>query len=172
MTTKTITLLTVAAATAALAALSADAVGEANVNHADVKFAELELKLSKDADKLEKLRAERESSEAVAALDAGDNVTFAFGRAATRTILSGKIIAKATNDKGVTQFNVFTGEGLEARAVLIDSSSVLLNDEQVQAEVQRIEDAKIEAAKVQAQKDAEEAAKKAAEQNADTGSAE
>lgn len=171
MTNKTITLLTVAAATAALAALSAEAVGEANVNHADVKFAELELRLSKDADKLEKLREARASSEAVAALDAGDNVTFAFGRAATRTIANGRIVAKATNDKGVTQFNVFTGEGIDARTVLIDSSAVLLSDEAVSAEVARIEQAKIEAAAEQAKKDAEAAAK-AKEEAAKTGDAE
>ncbi|WWO60234.1 hypothetical protein [Xanthomonas phage SB3] len=162
MTNKTITILTVAAATAALNALSAEAVGEANVNHADVKFAELELRISKDSERLEKLREQRASADAVAALDAGDNVTFAFGRAATRVIESGRIVAKATNDKGVVQFNVFTGEGIHAKTVLIDSSAVLLTEAAIEAEQRAIEDAKIEAAKVQAEKEAKAAADAAA----------
>lgn len=139
---RTVTILSVVTATAALEALNA----QTEVNHADVKFAEAELKLAKDYDKLEQLRLGRASAEAVAAIAAGDTISFGYGRAATREVLTGQVVARETNDKGVTQFNVFINAGIKSRAVTIDSTAVLLTDEAVTAERERIEQAKQEAA--------------------------
>lgn len=127
------------------------------VSHYEAKRAELLEDISKaqakvDAltDKLAKLDAVEANSAAIEALTAGDAISYVFGRALNKRVLSGVIIATGKNDKGVLQLKVQTGEGLDAELNLIDSSALLLTADEVvaaQAEIDKaIADAQAAAA--------------------------
>ena len=123
------------------------------VKHRDEKMADLLIDIAALQEKINKkqaqydaLKMEADNEEAIAALQPGDNVSYAFGRAATRRIRSGVVRAVNTNDKGVTQLKVETGEGFDSEFNIIDASAVLLTAEQVEAEQARIDAAAAEAA--------------------------
>lgn len=108
-------------------------------------IADLEAKLEKKRAALTSLDQEAENSKAIADLKAGDNVAYAYGRAASRRILNGVVRATATNEKGVTQVKVEYGTGLDAEFHLIDASALLFSPEQVDAAQKQIDEAVAEA---------------------------
>ena len=75
--------------------------------------------------KLAKLEADKAAEEQLEALAVGDAVSFVYGRADSRRIESGHIIAAGRNDKGVFQFNVLTGEGLTSETKLIGAAAIV-----------------------------------------------
>lgn len=75
--------------------------------------------------KLAKLEADKAAEEQLESLKMGDNVSFVYGRAESRRIESGHIIAAGRNDKGVFQFNVLTGEGLTSETKLIGAAAIV-----------------------------------------------
>ena len=110
------------------------------VSHTEVKLAELREDRAKAMEKVEKIDAKIEAllkseqnAAAIAALDAGSNVTYVYGRAANKRVLEGVIRATNTNDKGVRQFKVEYGTGFDAEFHLIDQNALLMSDEDVQA---------------------------------------
>ncbi len=122
------------------------------VKHRDEKIKDLredlvalQEKMDKKAAQLQALVTEAENEEAIANLSEGDTVSYAFGRAATRRIRSGVIRATTTNEKGVVQLKVETGEGFDSEFNIIDSSAVLLTPEQIEAEQARIDEARAKA---------------------------
>ena len=123
------------------------------VTHTEVKLAELREDRAKAMEKVEKidakiealLKSEQNAAE-IAALTAGDNVAYVYGRAANKRILSGVIRATNTNDKGVRQFKVEFGTGFDAEFHLIDQNALLMSVEEVQAAEAEIAVAAIAAA--------------------------
>lgn len=96
------------------------------VKHIDVRIEELREDIAERQAKLEALLRERSSRDAVANLKRGDAISFEYGRAESKRVESGTILAVATNDKGVTQFNVLVGEGLESKTLIVAASAVIL----------------------------------------------
>lgn len=121
------------------------------VKHRDEKIkdlrediVELQARIAKKEELLSALTTEAENEESIANLAAGDAITFAFGRAATRRVQSGVVRAVQRTDGNVL-LKVETGEGFDAQLVLIDAGAVLLTGEQVEAEEARIAAAKAKA---------------------------
>ena len=75
--------------------------------------------------KLAKLEADKAAEEQLEALTVGDAVSFVYGRADSRRIESGHIIAAGRNDRGVFQFNVLTDEGLTSETKLIGAAAIV-----------------------------------------------
>lgn len=116
------------------------------VKHRDEKIkdlrediAKLEGQMGRKLEQLDALLLEAENEQAIARLSDGDAISYVFGRAATRRIRNGVVRAVATNDKGIVQIKVETGEGFESEFNIIDASAVLLTPEQVEAEQARID---------------------------------
>lgn len=112
----------------------------ATVSHTEVKLAELREdrakameKVNKIDQKIEALEKAEQNAAAIAALTAGDNVAYVYGRAANKRVLEGVIRATNTSDKGVRQFKVEYGTGFDAEFHLIDQNALLMSVEEVQA---------------------------------------
>lgn len=122
------------------------------VSHYEAKRVELlediakaQAKVDGLTEKLAKLDAVEANSAAIEALSAGDAVSYVFGRALNKRVLSGVVVATGKNDKGVLQLKVQTGEGLDAELNLIDSSALLMSAEEVLKAQEEIDKAIAEA---------------------------
>lgn len=110
------------------------------VPYREAKTAELQEKLKEAQAKVAKIEAQIAAFEADAAneeainnLSSGDTVAYVYGRAANKRVLSGVVRYVGKTDKGAVQLKVETGEGLDAEFNLIDSTALLLTQEQVVA---------------------------------------
>lgn len=123
------------------------------VTHYEAKRAELlediakaQAKVDSLNEKLAKLDAVEANAAAIDALSPGDSVSYVFGRAANRRVLTGVVRATNKNDKGVLQLKVETGEGFDAEFNLIDSSALLMSSDEVIAAQAAIDKAAADAA--------------------------
>lgn len=117
------------------------------VSHRDAKIAELREDIAALDAKRQKLeqqiaKLERESADAakIEQLAPGTEVTYVYGRAANKRIKNGVVRIVGKTEKGVVQLKVETGEGFDAEFHLIDSSALILNDEDfalAQAEIDK-----------------------------------
>lgn len=101
------------------------------VKHRDVRIEELREDIKALEAKLAQLLADKAAEEQVESLGEGDLVSFTYGRKTDTTepqTLSGRIIAKAKNERGLVQFNVLTGEGINTRTLLIAASAILVTE--------------------------------------------
>lgn len=124
---------------------------ENNVSHRDAKLADLRedlekaiAKATKIDEKIKDLEREIANESIIDNLAAGDTVTYVYGRAANRRVLSGTVRASGKNDKGVTQIKVEYGDGLDAEFQLIDASALLFNADDVAAAQAAIDQANAE----------------------------
>ncbi|QEG09618.1 hypothetical protein [Xanthomonas phage NED111] len=138
---------------------------QTTISHYEAKRAELlediakaQAKVDGLNEKLAKLDAVEANSAAIEALKAGDAVSYLFGRALNKRVLSGVIVATGKNDKGVLQLKVQTGEGLDAELNLIDSSALLMSAEEVLKAQEEIDAAVAEAQRLAAEAAAAKAA--------------
>ncbi|QGH45043.1 hypothetical protein [Bacteriophage Titan-X] len=122
------------------------------VSHYEAKRAELvediakaQSRVDKLVEQLNKLDAVEQNAAAIEALTAGDAVSYVYGRALNKRVLSGVVIATGKNDKGVLQLKVQTGEGLDAELNLIDSSALLMSADDVLKAQEEIDKAIAEA---------------------------
>lgn len=142
-----------------------NAAGTTTVSHYEAKRAELlediakaQAKVDSLNEKLVKLDSIEANAAQLEALKAGDAVSYVFGRAANRRVLSGIVRATNKNDKGVLQLKVETGEGFDAEFNLIDSSALLMTADEVLAAQEAIDKAAQEAADSASKAAAEKAA--------------
>ncbi len=99
------------------------------VKHIDERIADLTKQIEEKQAALAELIARRDSEAAVNDIKEGDIISFNFGRKTEKTepqVLSGKVLARGVNDKGVVQFNVLTGEGIDLRTLLIAATAVIV----------------------------------------------
>lgn len=122
------------------------------VSHTEAKLAELREDRAKAQAKVDAIDAKIEAllrtaanEAAIESLSAGDAVSFVFGRAANKRILTGVIRATNKTDKGLLQFKVETGEGFDTEFSIIDSSALLFSTEEIEAAQAAINEAKAEA---------------------------
>lgn len=115
--------------TAANSGTEASAKKSRVVKHIDERIADLQKQIEEKQASLAELIARRDSEAAVDGIKEGDVISFNFGRKTEKTepqVLSGKVLAKGVNEKGVVQFNVLTGEGIESRTLLIAAAAVIV----------------------------------------------
>ena len=129
------------------------------VNHRDAKLADLREdlikayeKVAKIEEKIESIEREIANADAIKAIAPGTSVTYVFGRAANKRVLSGTVRVLGENDKNVVQLKVESGEGFDAEFHLIDASALLLDQSQIDAAYADIEAAKAEAESKAAEK--------------------
>ncbi|UGL61191.1 hypothetical protein [Xanthomonas phage MUD8-T1] len=129
------------------AAAEATTVGHYEAKRVELleDIAKAQAKVDGLTEKLAKLDAVEANSAAIEALSAGDAVSYVFGRALNKRVLSGVVVATGKNDKGVLQLKVQTGEGLDAELNLIDSSALLMSAEEVLKAQEEIDKAIAEA---------------------------
>lgn len=96
------------------------------VKHIDERISDLKLDIAERQAKLDALIRERDSSSLVDAIVVGDTISFEFGRAEKKRVESGTVIATDVNEKGVRQFNVLVGSGLNSKTLLIAGSAVVI----------------------------------------------
>ena len=108
-------------------------------------IAKAQTRVDKLVEQLTKLDAAEQYAAAIEALTAGDAVSYVYGRALNKRVLSGVVIATGKNDKGVLQLKVQTGEGLDAELNLIDSSALLMSADDVLKAQEEIDKAIAEA---------------------------
>lgn len=129
------------------AAAEATTVGHYEAKRVELleDIAKAQAKVDGLTEKLAKLDAVEANRAAIEALSAGDAVSYVFGRALNKRVLSGVVVATGKNDKGVLQLKVQTGEGLDAELNLIDSSALLMSAEEVLKAQEEIDKAIAEA---------------------------
>lgn len=100
------------------------------------KLASLNERIAKDQAEVLELQAELAALEALANVKEGDVVYFATGRAETRAVIGGRVLAVAETEKG-KQLRVFAGEGINASCYTLTSGQVLsVNEPPKQPEAQ------------------------------------
>lgn len=116
------------------------------ISHRDAKLNDLredlataQAKVAKIAERIAALELEAENEQAIADLKPGAEVSYTYGRAANRRILSGVVRFVGTNDKGVVQLKVETGTGFDSEFNLIDASALLITAEQIIAAQEAID---------------------------------
>lgn len=116
------------------------------ISHRDAKLNDLredlvaaQAKVTKIEERIAALSLEAENEQAIAELAPGSEVSYTYGRAANRRILSGVVRFVGTNDKGVVQLKVETGTGFDSEFNLIDASALLLTAEQIIAAQEAID---------------------------------
>lgn len=144
--------------------------GTITISHRDAKLNDLRedrvavlAKLTKVDERIAALELEAVNEQAIAELAPGSEVSYTYGRAANRRIMSGIVRFVGTNDKGVVQLKVETGSGFDSEFNLIDASALLLTAEQIIAAQEAI-DIVVAEARAAAEVAAKEAAAKAAGQ--------
>lgn len=101
----------------------------------------LELRAANAVEKFAKAKAEYDAQSAVRDLNPGDAVTFQFGRAATKEVRTGSILAIGESASGL-QFNILSGEGINSKTSLVSADAILLTPEAIERVEQEIAEAK------------------------------
>lgn len=92
----------------------------------------LEVKAFTAADKAAAARAKYEAQAAVRSITEDDTVSFVFGRAHNKQILSGKVLS-VENDASGLQFTILSGSGKTSKVSTVGAESILLDAEAVEA---------------------------------------
>lgn len=111
---------------------AAEQPGAAPVNGAELNLLTLEARAATAIEKFEKAKRESEAQERVRGISQGDAVTFVYGRAVNKRIVSGNVLAAAEGKTGL-QFNVLVGEGIESTTVLVGADALLLDADDIAA---------------------------------------
>ncbi len=97
-------------------------------------------RVTKDQAELAELAAELQSLEALANVKDGDVVYFAVGRAETRAVIGGRVIAVDETDEKGKKLRVFAGEGINANCYTLTPAQVLsVNEPPKQPEAPAVE---------------------------------
>lgn len=97
------------------------------VKHIDVRIEEAREDVNKAQARLDALIAERNNRERYENLAAGQSVSFEFGRAEKRRVVTGTIQSIHDDGKGGKTLVVLTGEGLDQQINKIAATSVLFD---------------------------------------------
>lgn len=115
-------------------------VSPSDLRQGELNLLTLELRAANAIEKFASAKRVADAAERVANVGVGDAVTFVHGRAATKRIESGTVLAAADG-----KFNVMVGEGFESRTVLVGADALLLDAEDVAAAERDIAEAKAKA---------------------------
>lgn len=143
----------IAAINAQIDAINAAAQANEPVDGGLLTVLTLELKALTADDKAKDARRKYEAQAAVREIKEGDAVSFVFGRAANKAILSGNVHA-IESDKSGLQFTILSGTGKASKLSTVGADAILLTGE----DIARVE---AEIAEAVAAKAAAEAAKAA-----------
>lgn len=95
----------------------------------DVKIAELREDIAAIEAKIAKLEASKQNEAAIEALAVGQTVSAEYGRAEKRRIITGLVVAVASDDKQGKMLALQVGEGLDVQIIKVRAADVQFNTE-------------------------------------------
>ncbi|QVR48672.1 hypothetical protein [Stenotrophomonas phage BUCT609] len=121
----------------------------------------LEVKALTAVDKAAAARAKYEAQAAVRSIKEDDTVTFVFGRAHNKVILSGRVLSVESEATGL-QFTILSGSGKDSKVSTVGAEAILLDADAVAAAQADI-DAAVEAKRLADEEKAKEKGEGSAE---------